>query len=60
MSDLFKSSSSPSPVSASTRKQEVMAQVKQEMALANAQELMNVRDIIVHPSPRNVTDDLRK
>ena len=41
MSDFLKSSTSTSSPNAETRKREVMAQVKQEMALANAQELMN-------------------
>ena len=41
MSDFLKSSPSPSSENADARKHEVMAQVKQELALANAQELMN-------------------
>ncbi|KAF8518453.1 Tim10/DDP family zinc finger-domain-containing protein [Gautieria morchelliformis] len=41
MSDFLKSSPTPSSAGADARKQEVMAQVKQELALANAQELMN-------------------
>ncbi|TFY74994.1 hypothetical protein EWM64_g9016 [Hericium alpestre] len=41
MADFFKSSPSSSPADATARKEAVMAQVRNELALVNAQELMN-------------------